>query len=193
MRKNSGMAPAALAMLVGSVALGGVASAQVAEVGRRLIPEIAHLTFGSLCDDKFVIRNDGPNPVTLEYAPSKSRERVSLNLAGRELVELESTSRDELELWMNGKLVARAEKEGRKCKDLPGDALVVIAPLNGPSSDRDDLNQRGLRNSTQFGVGFGRGAFFDPWYAPFGAFGWGYAPFYSGFYGAPIIIGGRRR
>ena len=49
--------------------------AQVTEVSRRPIADIAHLTFGSLCDDKFVIRNDGPNPVTVQYAVEKGEEQ----------------------------------------------------------------------------------------------------------------------
>lgn len=181
--------PRALAMAVAGAALGLPLGAQVTEVARRPIADIAHLTFGSLCEDKFVIRNDGPNPVNLEYAVSKGTEHTRLTLNGREQVELESRSREALELWMDGKLVAKAEKEGRKCRDIQGNASVAVAPLEVPSNERDNNNQRNMR----MGVGFGYGyPFYDPWYGPFGAYGWGYRPFYSGFYGVPIIIGGGR-
>ena len=162
--------------------------AQVTEVSRRPIADVAHLTFGSLCEDRFVIRNDGPTPVAIEYAVSKGTEHSRLTLGGREQVELESKSKEPLELWMDGKLIATAEKEGRKCRDVPGNASVAVAPLDVPRSDRDDDR----RNASRVGVGVGFGSpFFDPWYSPFGAYGWGYRPFYSGFYGVPIIIGGR--
>ena len=182
--------PLALALLVAGVSAGSTLGAQVTELARRPISDIAHLTFGSLCEDKFVIRNDGPNPVSLEYAVEKGTEHTRLTLNGREQVELESKSKEAMELWMDGKLVAKAEKEGRKCRDVQGNASVAVAPLEVPSNtDRNDDRRGGMR----MGVGVGYGyPFYDPWYGPFGAYGWGYRPFYSGFYGVPIIIGGGR-
>jgi uncharacterized membrane protein len=107
-------------------------------------------------------------------------------------VELESKSKDALELWMDGKLVAKAEKEGRKCRDVQGNASVAVAPLEVASTERNNNDDR--RGGTRIGVGVGYGyPFYDPWYSPFGAYGWGYRPFYSGFYGVPIIIRGRGR
>ena len=63
-----------------------------------------------------------------------------LRLAGisRELVELESKSNATMELWMNGKLIAKAEKEKRSCKDVAGNASVLVAPLEVQSNDRND-------------------------------------------------------
>ena len=184
-------APHVLAMLVACASTGLTLGAQVTEVARRPIADIAHITFGSLCEDKFVVRNDGPNPVNLEYAVTKGNEHSPLQLGSREQVELESKSNEALELWMDGKLVAKAEKEGRKCRDVQGNASVAVAPLEVASTaDRDD-NRRG-NNGMRLGVGVGYGyPYYDPWYSPFGAYGWGYRPFYSGFYGVPIIIGGR--
>ncbi|MBC7842248.1 MAG: hypothetical protein H7099_08040 [Gemmatimonadaceae bacterium] len=181
----------AFALVVATASVGPSLGAQVTEVARRPISDIAHLTFGSLCEDKFVIRNDGPNPVNVEYAVEKGTEHTRLTLAGREQVELESKSREALELWMDGKLVAKAEKEGRKCRDVQGNASVAVAPLEVASTERSDDNRRG---NMRAGVGVGYGyPFYDPWYGPYGAYGWGYRPFYSGFYGVPIIIGGRGR
>ncbi len=183
--------PLALALLVAGVSAGSTLGAQVTEVARRPIADIAHLTFGSLCEDKFVIRNDGPNPVNLEYAVEKGTEHTRLTLNGREQVELESKSKEAMELWMDGKLVAKAEKEGRKCRDVQGNASVAVAPLEVPSTNNDRNDDR--RGGMRMGVGVGYGyPFYDPWYGPYGAYGWGYRPFYSGFYGVPIIIGGGR-
>ncbi len=184
-------APVALALVVASAVAGMSLGAQVTEVARRPIADIAHLTFGSLCEDKFVIRNDGPNPVNVEYAVEKGTEHTRLTLAGREQVELESKSRDALELWMDGKLVAKAEKEGRKCRDVQGNASVAVAPLEVASTSQTADDRLG---NMRVGVGVGYGyPFYDPWYGPYSAYGWGYRPFYSGFYGVPIIIGGRSR
>lgn len=183
--------PLAFALVAASASAGMTLGAQVTEVARRPIADIAHLTFGSLCEDKFVIRNDGPNPVNVEYAVEKGNEHTRLTLAGREQVELESKSRDALELWMDGKLVAKAEKEGRKCREVQGNASVAVAPLEVASTERNNDDRRG---NMRVGVGVGYGyPFYDPWYGPYGAYGWGYRPFYSGFYGVPIIIGGRGR
>ncbi len=181
-------APVLLAMLVATAATGVRLDAQVTEVARRPIADIAHLTFGSLCEDRFVLRNDGPTPVNVEYAVTNGTEHVPLTLGGREQVELSSTSKEPLELWVDGKLVAKAEKEDRKCRDIQGNAAVAVAPLEVASKNQsnDDYRRGGIR----VGVGIGY-PFYDPWYSPFGAYGWGYRPFYSGFYGAPIIIGGR--
>ncbi len=190
--RNSKAPRALTALVLVSMSGGMTLGAQVMEVARRPIADIAHLTFGSLCEDRFVIRNDGPTPVNLEYAVSKGNEHTPLTLGSREQVELESKSNEALELWMDGKLVAKAEKEGRKCKEIQGNASVAVAPLEVASnSDRDDNNGR---NGMRVGVGFGYGyPFYDPWYSPFGAYGWGYRPFYAGFYGSPIIISGRGR
>lgn len=182
--------PVVLTLVAASASVVMTLGAQVTEVARRPIADIAHLTFGSLCEDKFVIRNDSPNPVSLEYAVEKGNEHTRLTLNAREQVELESKSKDALELWMDGKLVAKAEKEGRKCRDVQGNASVAVAALEVASNDRNNNDDR--RGGARIGVGVGYGyPFYDPWYSPFGAYGWGYRPFYSGFYGVPIIIGGR--
>jgi hypothetical protein len=185
MQKKVQMAVVFATTVVASV---GTLAAQVTEVARKPIADVTQLTFGSLCDDKFVIRNDGPNPVNLEYAVQKGTEHTRLTLNGRELVELESKSREPMELWMDGKLIAKAEKERRSCRDVQGSATVGVAPLDVPTNDRA---QR------QNNVGFGYSPFYDPWGYGFnnGFYnGFGFRPFYSGFYGRPIIIvGGRGR
>jgi len=185
-----------LALAVAGIAAGPRLEAQVTELTRRPIADVTHLTFGNLCEDRFVIRNDGPTPVSLEYAVAKGSQRFSLTLGGRELVELESKEKEPLELWVDGSLVAQAEKEGRKCRDVQGNASVAVAPLN-PVELRDDR-----RGQVRGGIGVGFGMpFYDPWFSPFGhGYGFGMWPYYAGFHGVPIIIGaagrgggGRRR
>jgi hypothetical protein len=174
---------------VASVALSASVGAQISEVSRRPIADITQLTFGQLCEDRFVIRNDGANPVTLEYGVEKGSEHTRLTLNGRELVELESKSKEAVELWMDGKLIAKAEKERRSCRDIQGSATVAIAPLDVPTTERNQPQR------SAFAGGFGYSPFYDPWgYGYYGGFG--FSPFYQGFYGRPIVIvsgRGRRR
>lgn len=173
-----------VALAVGNVAFAPAVRAQIMEVARTPIAETAQLTFGYRCDDRFVIRNDGTNAVNVEYGLEKGNEHIKLALGARELVELDSKSGSAMELWMDSKLIARAIKEKRSCKDIPGSASVLVAPLEVQVSERE---QRAT-----FGVGFS--PFYDPWmlgyYGSYGAFG--YRPFYRGFVGVPLIIGGTR-
>lgn len=181
--------PAVLALAAAGMTMAGSLGAQVTEVARRPIADITHLTFGSLCEDRFIIRNDGAAPVDVAYAVAKGTEHTPLTLAPHEVVELESRSKEALELWMNGKLIARAEKEGVKCSDVLNDPTVAVAPLDVRT--KDDRDSRRSNGNMRVGLGVGWGSpFYDPFYGPFGGYGWGYRPYYSGFYGVPIIIGG---
>jgi hypothetical protein len=192
--------PTAALLLLTGAPVSSPLAAQITQIARRPIAEITQITFGSLCEDRFVIRNDGSNPVALEYKVSKGTEMTSVRLEGRELIELESPSKEPVELWIDGKLVAKAEKERRKCSDVQGSATVAVAPLEvGSLSDRERDRDRDRAQSLlmaqrmQFGVGVGFGnPWFDPWWGPYGGYGFGFRPFYSGFYGVPIIIGGGR-
>ena len=163
------------------------ADAQITEVSRSPISEVAQITFGYRCDDRFVIRNDGSRPVALEYAVSKGNEHFKVSLNSREQVELDSKSKDPLELWMDSKLIATALKEKRACKDVQGNASVAIAPLEVTTTSEQRDNRQ------MYDGGFGRSPYFDPfmygsYYSAFGM-----RPFYTGFIGVPIIIGGRGR
>ena len=187
---------ALLALALGSLTVSTRASAQIAVVSRASIDDAVQVTFGQLCEDRFVIRNDGAKPVDLEYAVEKGAEHTKLTLNARELVELESQAKEPLELWIGGKLVAKAEKEKRACKDVQGNASVLVAPLEVAAIAKDsrNANARGYSyyDPFMYGAGFG--------YGGFGLGGFGYRPFYTGFVGTPIIVrggvrggGGRRR
>jgi hypothetical protein len=182
---------ALLALALGSLTMTSRASAQVSVLARTAIDDAVHVTFGQLCEDRFVIRNDGTKPVNLEYAVEKGTEHTTLTLNARELVELESKAKEPLELWIGGKLVAKAVKEKRACKDVQGNASVLVAPLEVASTAKDDrgafANTRGYPyyDPFMFGAGFG--------YGGLGLGGFGFRPFYTGFVGVPIIIGGGSR
>ena len=179
---------ALLALALGSLTMTSRASAQVSVLSRTAIDDAVHVTFGQLCEDRFVIRNDGAKPVDLEYAVEKGTEHTKLTLNARELVELESKAKEPLELWIGGKLVAKAVKEKRACKDVQGNASVLVAPLEVAANVKEDRNSyaRGYPYSGPFmyGAGYGFGGLYG---------GFGYRPFYTGFVGVPIIVGGGSR
>lgn len=181
---------ALLALALGSLTVSSRVYAQIAVVARTSIDDAVHVTFGQLCEDRFVIRNDGTKPVDLEYAVEKGTEHTTLTLNARELVELESKAKEPLELWIGGRMVAKAVKEKRACKDVQGNASVLVAPLEVASTAKDD---RGAFANTR---GF---PYYDPFmfggfgYGGFGLGGFGYRPFYTGFVGVPIIVGGGPR
>jgi len=177
-----------LPALVLTASLTTRAEAQIADVQRSAVADISRLTFGYLCDDTFVLRNDGDKAVTASLGVTKSGEQTALALAAHEQVQFTSKSKEDVELWVDGKLVAKAEKEKRGCKDVQGNASVAVAPLE--VSGDTDKGRRSLANYP----------YFDPWfygaYGPWGAWGggfgaWGYRPFYSGYVGVPIIVGNR--
>lgn len=154
--------------------------AQITEVSRTPIADAAQITFGYLCDDRFVIRNDGTKPIDLEYGLEKGTEHTKLTLNARESVELASTSKNAMELWMDGKLIAKAMKEKRSCKDVQGNAAVRVSPL-------DVANNTRSRDRYAYGPPY---PFYDPWY--FGFYGmYGFRPYYSLSFGYPIIVGRR--
>ncbi|MFN8580227.1 MAG: hypothetical protein U0163_04520 [Gemmatimonadaceae bacterium] len=167
------------------VAFAMPARAQITEVSRTPVADAAQITFGYLCDDRFVIRNDGTKPIDLEYGLEKGTEHTKLALSARESVELSSPSKQPMELWMDGKLIAKAYKEKRSCKDVQGNASVRVNPLDVSSSTRS-------RPTYAYGPPY---PFYDPWY--FGFYGmYGIRPYYAIRVGYPIIIGrggGRRR
>jgi hypothetical protein len=156
--------------------------AQITEVARTPIADAAQVTFGYLCDDRFIIRNDGTQPINLEYGLEKGKEHTRLTLNARESVELNSPSNASMELWMDAKQIATALKERRSCKDVQGNSAVTVAPpnvqTNGPTH---------VTNVYTYGPPY---PFYDPW--AFGLYrGFGYRPYYSGIsIGIPIVIGG---
>lgn len=169
--------------------IAGRADGQIADVQRSAVADISRVTFGYLCDDTFVLRNDGEKPVSASLAVEKSGEQTPLSLGAHEQVQFTSKAKHDVELWVDGKLVAKAEKEKRGCKEVQGNASVAVAPLDVTTDD-----DRGRRTYTNY-------PFFDPWfYGAFGPWGmgglggfgaWGYRPFYTGYVGVPIIVGGR--
>jgi hypothetical protein len=105
------------------------AFAQEVREGARSSPRDAQISFGYLCDDRFVVRNEGDQPVSLEYGLAKNHERTALNLDGKESVELLLSSSDQLDLLSRGEVIASARREYRDCDELEENGRVVVRPL----------------------------------------------------------------
>jgi hypothetical protein len=160
------------------------AAAQVVREGARSSPRDAQITFGYLCDDRFVVRNEGDQPVNLEYGLAKNDERTALSLEGKESVELLLSTSDELELLSRGTVIASARREYRNCADLEGEgAHIVVRPLVIRSSPTVIIAPYPVYR-----------AYYDPWYRhhhhvyhrPI------VRPVVRAVVRIPIIIGGRR-
>ena len=86
--------------------------------------------------------------------------------------------------------MAKAVKEKRACKDVQGNASVLVAPLEVASTVKDDRNANAYARGYpyfdpfMYGGGYGFGGYYG---------GFGYRPFYTGFIGVPIIVGGGAR
>ena len=169
-----------LGTLIGSAALSATAAvpmaAQVVREGARTSPKDAHVTFGYLCDDRFVVRNEGPDPVRLEYGLAKNDERTSLSLNGRESVELLLSTSDDLNLYTGGKVIASARREYRDCDDVEGGGHVVVRPLVVVGGPRVIIAPYPVYRS-----------YYDPWYHRTY-----FRPVVQAVIRIPISIGGRR-
>jgi hypothetical protein len=98
-------------LAVAAAAPRGVLLAQAAQGAQDQV----QLAFGYQCGDRFLVRNDGAQAVTIEYGITGAEQRSSLLLKGKDAVEVSSAANGALELWVNGKIVATEQKGNRPC------------------------------------------------------------------------------
>jgi hypothetical protein len=94
------------------------AIALLAAIGSPLRAQAApaiQLAFGYECGDRFIVRNDGAEPVLVEYATAGTQDRSQLHLRGKQSAEIASAQAGNLELWVGGKVVASEAKGNRPC------------------------------------------------------------------------------
>jgi hypothetical protein len=115
----------------GTMALAARAQAQDITVTSRTQPDAAKVTFGYLCDDRFVIKNDGTQPVNLEYGLHDGNQLTAITVQPSESVELSSRSNAAVELWKDGTRIATAAKEPRSCANLNVENLNGAYPSGG--------------------------------------------------------------
>lgn len=158
--------------------------------------EKVQLAFGYECDDRFMIKNDGTNTVTLEYGLEGRSERTRLNIRGNESVEIDSKGPLPIELFVDGRRVAKEAKGNRACASATTTAsdqpTVVVRPL--------DRRENGATVVVVDPVVVrSRVVYVDPWYDPFWyprlSVGVGFGrPYYGGYYSPrEIRVSGHRR
>lgn len=100
-----------------------------APLGAQAAPKI-ELAFGYECGDRFLVKNDGAQPVLVEYAPAGSQDRSQLHLSGKQSAEVAMAQDGNLDLFVGGTLVASALKGNRPC------AAVVTPPVGDTTAVR---------------------------------------------------------
>lgn len=177
--------PLAAALLV-TVAGPAVARAQITDLSRSAVADVQRLTFGQLCEERYLLRNDGERPVTGALALAGAGEQVPYTLGAHEQVEFTARGKGDVELWVEGKLVARAAREKRSCKDVQGNASVAVAPLEVTPSEKEG-------RPTWAGYPYYDPWFYGPWGPAWGLGGWGAWGPYRSFVGVPLVVGGGGR
>jgi len=120
------------------------------------------LAFGYECGDRFLVKNDGNQPVAIEWKTVSGQDRSQVHLSAKESREIASASGDAIELWVNGKVVATEPKGNKPCGSSagaftpPGSPAVIVRPLDAQSAgSADDPPSRVARlSSIQGGVSF---------------------------------------
>jgi hypothetical protein len=166
--------------------------------GTQAVQEQVQLAFGYECEDRFLVRNDGTQPVTVEYGITGVEQRSSLLLNGKESTELSSAADSPVELWVNGKLVATEQKGNRPCANGQAGAvgydqagpIVVVRPI--AEVDYVGYGQPGyyaprmvsVGGYAQYGYGYGSpSVIVTPLFRSYGGYGGGYGGAYSGYGG----------
>jgi hypothetical protein len=106
-----------------------ILTAAGAPLRAQAAPKI-ELAFGYECGDRFIVKNDGAQPVLVEYAPAGSRDKSQLHLRGKQSAEIAMAQDGNLDLFVGGKLVASAPKG-----NLPCSGSNAPASASEPASD----------------------------------------------------------
>ena len=149
------------------VAFASMAAAS-ATLGAQQAPAV-QLAFGYECGDRFLIKNDGGQPVVVEWRTTGGEDRSTVRLGANESREIASASNDAVELWVGGKLVATEQKGSKPCASgsVAGQGAgptVIVRPLNAdaaPSAGGDPPSRVARLSSLQGGVSFQAGGSAD--------------------------------
>ena len=126
---------------LGALAVVAAVHAPLGAQGARDASRTVQLAFGYECGDRFLVRNDGTEPVVIEYAMAGSNEKSQLNLNGRQSAEIASPQGGNLQLWVGGKVVASEPKGNRPCaasQSTPGITVRPIEPYGATAAQPAD-------------------------------------------------------
>ncbi len=174
---------------LGALSLVAVARAPLHAQGSG---QSVQLAFGYECGDRFMVRNDGNSPVVIEYAIAGSQDRSQLHLDALQSKEIASAQSGNVELWVNGKVVASEPKGNRACGAAQGNG-VNARPMNQDAQSAAQPGDSAYTNAAV--VVYGQPPYYYPdyypYYYPYGYYGYG--PYFYpsfGFYGRTAIRGG---
>jgi len=179
-----------------SISLGALALviAVHAPLAAQGTSQTVQLAFGYECGDRFLVRNEGANPVALEYAVAGSRDKSQLHLNGGQQSEIASAQAGNLELWVSGKVVASEPKGNRPCAGTPGNGTVTVRPIAPNESTAAEPVDSAYAQAPVVVYAQPQYGYYPYGYYPYAYYPYyGYSPFYypSG-YGNVYIGGGYR-
>ncbi len=183
-----------------------VATAALAPVAAPLAaqqPAKVQLAFGYHCDNTFALRNEGTQTANVDWVVLGTADEGRIIVKPTETVQIESATEGDVELYVDGRLVATEHKGNRSCAALTGapsgtvtvrhlDAaeVVVVQPqyvqpvYQAPLEIVDVRPYYYPRSSFSLSVGF---PFFSSPY---------YGGYYRGYYGGShgrVVISNRGR
>jgi len=205
----SGLALRSLGALAFATAAGSLLASPLAAQQ----PSKVQLAFGYHCDNKFALRNEGPQVTDVDFVVLGTADKGRITVKPNETVQIESATAGDIELYVDGKLVATEHKGNRSCEALTSapSGTVTVRHLDAgevvyaqPSGQPVYLSPTEVvyvrpydyayypRTSFSLSVGFP--IFGGGYYGPY------YSPYYGGSHGRVIISthgrgggGGRRR
>ena len=176
---------------LGALALIAAAHAPLRAQGSS---QAVQLAFGYECGDRFLVRNDGTNPVVIEYAVAGSEDKSQLHLNGRQQVEIASAQAGNLELWVSGKVVASEPKGNRPCGAARNSNGVTVRPIDPNESTAAQPVDSGYAQPPVVVYAQPAYDYYYPYsYYPYSYYG--YSPFFYpsvGYYGGGFYGGGYR-
>jgi hypothetical protein len=147
------------------------------------------LAFGYECGDRFLVRNDGANPVVVEYAVAGSQDKSQLHLNGMQSAEIASAQDGDVQLFVGGKVVATEPKGNRACaSNRQGGNGVTVRPLDQSAQTAAQPVDSGYQQAPVVVYA----SPYSDYYYPYSYYDYpyfGYSPF---FYGGVGIYGGYR-
>jgi len=148
------------------------------------------LAFGYECGDRFVVRNDGTQPVLIEYAAAGVQDRSQLHLNGGQTAEIASAQTGNLELRVGGKVVASEPKGNRSCAasgsaQNGGGVIVRHLDQSGASTPVGSEQIDPAYSAPPVVVYAPQSTYYDPWayYGYYGYYGSSFGYYGLGGYG----------
>ncbi|MHB1311012.1 MAG: hypothetical protein ACYC3L_03260 [Gemmatimonadaceae bacterium] len=103
---------------LGAVAVATAAGALLAAPLAAQQPAKVQLAFGYHCDDKFALRNEGTQTADVQFVVLGTADKGRVTVKPNETVQIESATDGDVELYVDGKLVASEHKGNRSCEAL---------------------------------------------------------------------------